>query len=786
MKKKSFLALALAAVLSWVGQPTEAAEREAFDPVEYVNPLMGTQSTFELSTGNTYPAIARPWGMNFWTPQTGKMGDGWQYVYTANKIRGFKQTHQPSPWINDYGQFAIMPIVGTPEFDQDKRASWFSHKGEVAKAYYYKVYLAEHDIVTELTPTERAAMFRFTFPEHEHSYVVIDALDKGSYVKVLPEERKIIGYSTKNSGGVPENFKNYFVIEFDKPFTYTATFADKALKEGAKEQQADHVGAVIGFQTKKGEIVHAKVASSFISYEQAVINLKELGNDSFDTLVEKGKQSWNELLGKIEVEGGDLDQYRTFYSCMYRSLLFPRKFYEIDANGQVVHYSPYNGEVRPGYMYTDSGFWDTFRCLFPFLNLMFPSINKEMQEGLINTYKESGFFPEWASPGHRGCMVGNNSASILVDAYMKGVKVEDLQTLYEGLIHGTENVHPTVSSTGRRGHEYYNTLGYVPYDVKINENAARTLEYAYNDWCIWKLAKDLNRPKKEQELFARRALNYRNLFDKETNLMRGRLENGEFMAPFSPLKWGDAFTEGNSWHYSWSVFHDPQGLIDLMGGKATFVQMLDSVFSVPPLFDDSYYGQVIHEIREMTVMNMGNYAHGNQPIQHMIYLYDWAGEPWKAQYWLREVMNRMYTPDADGYCGDEDNGQTSAWYVFTALGFYPVAPGTTQYALGAPLFKKATIHFENGNNLVIEAPKNSDANRYIQSLKFNGQNYTKNYYEHNDLFKGGKIEIEMGDKPNMQRGTQAADLPYSFSVNEEGISKLQPISAKPSKKKGKK
>ena len=631
MKKKSFLALALAAVLSWVGQPTEAAEREAFDPVEYVNPLMGTQSTFELSTGNTYPAIARPWGMNFWTPQTGKMGDGWQYVYTANKIRGFKQTHQPSPWINDYGQFAIMPIVGAPEFDQDKRASWFSHKGEVAKAYYYKVYLAEHDIVTELTPTERAAMFRFTFPENEHSYVVLDALDKGSYVKVLPEERKIIGYSTKNSGGVPENFKNYFVIEFDKPFTYTATFADKTLKEGVKEQQANHVGAVIGFQTKKGEIVHAKVASSFISPEQAVINLKELGNDSFDTLVEKGKQSWNELLGKIEVEGGDLDQYRTFYSCMYRSLLFPRKFYEIDANGQVVHYSPYNGEVRPGYMYTDSGFWDTFRCLFPFLNLMFPSINKEMQEGLINTYKESGFFPEWASPGHRGCMVGNNSASILVDAYMKGVKVEDLQTLYEGLIHGTENVHPTVSSTGRRGHEYYNTLGYVPYDVKINENAARTLEYAYDDWCIWKMAKALNRPKKEQELFARRALNYRNLFDKETNLMRGRLENGEFMAPFSPLKWGDAFTEGNSWHYSWSVFHDPQGLIDLMGGKATFVQMLDSVFSVPPLFDDSYYGQVIHEIREMTVMNMGNYAHGNQPIQHMIYLYDWAGEPWKAQ-----------------------------------------------------------------------------------------------------------------------------------------------------------
>ena len=682
MKKKSVWALALAAMLMWVGKPAVAAVNEAFDPVEYVNPLMGTQSSFELSTGNTYPAIARPWGMNFWTPQTGKMGDGWQYVYTANKIRGFKQTHQPSPWINDYGQFAIMPVVGKPEFDQDKRASWFSHKGEIAKAYYYKVYLAEHDVVTELTPTDRAAMFRFTFPENEHSYIVVDALDKGSYIKVIPEENKIIGYSTKNSGGVPDNFKNYFVIEFDKPFTYEATFADATLKEGAKEQTSNHVGAVIGFKTKKGEIVHAKVASSFISFDQAAINMKELGDDNFDTLVQKGKAVWNEHLGKIEVEGGNLDQYRTFYSCFYRSLLFPRKFYEINAQGEAVHYSPFNGEVLPGYMFTDTGFWDTFRCLFPFLNLMFPSVNKEMQEGLINTYKESGFFPEWASPGHRGCMVGNNSASILVDAYMKGVKVEDLETLYKGLIHGTENVHPTVSSTGRLGHEYYNKLGYVPYDVKVNENAARTLEYAYNDWCIWKMAKELNRPKKEIELYARRALNYKNLYDKETKLMRGKNENGEFMAPFSPLKWGDAFTEGNSWHYSWSVFHDPQGLIDLMGGKDSFVMMLDSVFAVPPLFDDSYYGGVIHEIREMTVMNMGNYAHGNQPIQHMIYLYNYAGQPWKAQYWLRQVMDKMYTPGPDGYCGDEDNGQTSAWYVFSALGFYPVAPGTTQHILG--------------------------------------------------------------------------------------------------------
>ena len=736
---------------------------KAKDFTQYVNPLMGTQSTFELSTGNTYPAIAVPWGMNFWTPQTGKMGDGWQYTYTATKIRGFKQTHQPSPWINDYGQFSIMPVVGKPEFDEDKRASWFSHKGEIAKPHYYKVYLAEHDVVTEMVPTERAAMFRFTFPESDASYVVIDAFNNGSSIQIIPSENKIIGYSTRNSGGVPENFKNYFVIVFDKPFTYKSSFNGKELNEGVLSQTADHVGAVIGFKTAKGEKVHARIASSFISPEQAELNLKELGNDNLETLAQKGQQAWNEMLGRIEVEGGSLDQYRMFYSCLYRSLLFPRKFYEIDAAGKVMHYSPTTGEVLPGYYYTDTGVWDTFRCLFPLLNLMYPSVNKEIQEGYLNAYRESGFYPEWASPGHRGCMVGNNTASVLAGAYLKGIRVEDSETLWKGLMAAVNGVHPTVNSSGREGYNYYNELGYVPYDVKINENAARTLEYAYDDWCLYQLAKELKRPKKEINLFAKRAMNYKNLFDPETKLMRGKNKDGQFMKPFSPLKWGDAFTEGNSWHYTWSVFHDPQGLIDLMGGKETFVEMLDSVFNVPPVFDDSYYGQVIHEIREMTVMNMGNYAHGNQPIQHMIYLYNYAGQPWKAQYWLRQVMNRMYTPTPDAYCGDEDNGQTSAWYVFTSLGFYPVCPGTNQYILGAPLFKKAKLHFENGNVMEIDAPNNSDENFYLNKYVINGQESTRNYIEYETLLKGGRIECDMTAQPNKNRGVNEADFPYSFS-----------------------
>lgn len=748
----TFLALTLSVVRS-----------TAQDYTQYVNPLVGTQSSFELSTGNTYPAIARPWGMNFWTPQTGKMGDGWQYVYTATKIRGFKQTHQPSPWINDYGQFSLMPVVGRAEFNEEKRSSWFSHKAEEAKPHYYKVYLADHDVLVELAPTERAALFRFTFPQSDSSFVVVDAFDKGSFVKVEARHNRIVGYSTRNSGGVPDNFKNYFVIEFDKPFAYQTLVKDGNLVEKVQEQEANHAGAIVGFRTRRGEQVHARVASSFISLEQAIRNLDELGGHGLETIAEEGRRAWNEVLGRIELEGGTIDQQRTFYSCLYRSLLFPRKFYEIDSNGHPVHYSPYNGKVLPGYMYTDTGFWDTFRSLFPLLNLLYPSMNREMQEGLINTYKESDFFPEWASPGHRGCMVGNNSASVLVDAYLKNVRVKDVETLYRGLIHGTENVHPKVSSTGRLGHEYYNTLGYVPYDVNINENAARTLEYAYNDWCIYRMARSLNRPQTEIERFAQRALNYRNLFDREHLLMRGRKADGKFASPFSPLKWGDAFTEGNSWHYTWSVFHDPQGLIDLMGGKETFVQMLDSVFNVPPLFDESYYGQVIHEIREMTIMNMGNYAHGNQPIQHMIYLYNYAGQPWKTQKWVREVMNRMYTAQADGYCGDEDNGQTSAWYVFSALGFYPVCPGTDEYVLGAPLFPKATLHFENGKSLVIEATGNDATTPYIEQLKFNENVYTRNFLRHADLQGGGLLKATMSNRPNYLRGTKQEDAPYSFS-----------------------
>ena len=737
------------------------------DPVDWINPLMGTASNFTLSNGNTYPSISLPWGMNCWMPQTGKMGDGWAYTYDAIKLRGFKQTHQPSPWINDYGQFAIMPVTGKRVFKEDDRASWFSHKAEVAHPYYYSAYLADWDVTTEITPTERAAGIRFTFPKTDSAYVIIDAMDNGSYVKIIPSENKIIGYTTKNSGGVPDNFRNYFVIVFDRPFANTAVFDGDLLNADRLEGKSNHAGAVVGFSiAKRGDQVYARVASSFISPEQAELNLKEIGNDDFETVRTKAKAIWNKELDRVKAEGGTVDQTGTFYSCLYRTMLFPRKFYEVDAQGKIVHYSPYNGQVLPGYMFTDNGFWDTFRAVFPLFNLLHRELNAHIQAGLVNAYKESGFLPEWQSPGHRDCMIGSNSASIVADAYLQGLRGYDINTLYEALLKNTDHEGP-VQSVGRKGYNYYNTLGYVPYDVGIYENAARTLEYAYDDHCIYLLAKALKRPQSEIDLFAKRCQNFRNLYDPAHKLMHGKNQDGSWSANFNPFKWGDAFTEGNSWHYTWGVFQDIQGLQDLMGGRKEFVGMLDSVFIVPPVFDASYYTSVIHEIREMQIMNMGNYAHGNQPIQHMIYLYEYAGEPWKTQYWVREAMNKLYHATPDGYCGDEDNGQTSAWYIWSAIGCYPVCPGTDQYVLGAPLFKKMTLTLENGKQIVINAPENSAENRYVRGIMVNGKVYDKNWLSHIALMEGGVIDFAMSPTPDKTRGTSPAAYPYSFSKAKE-------------------
>ena len=722
--------------------------------VDYVNPLVGTLSDFELSSGNTYPVISRPWGMNSWTPQTGKMGDGWQYTYSAKKIRGFKQTHQPSPWINDYGQFSVMPMVGDSIiFDEDKRASWFSHKAEQAKPYSYSVYLADYDTEVEFAPSERAAAFSVKYGEQstmQTRWLLVDAFDGGSSLRQL-DAYTLVGISRKNSGGVPSNFANYFVVHFTQPIAElkTQTTQDK--------QGLNHSMVAVRLKTEE-RVQTFYVASSFVSEEQALINLKEVQGQSVKAIAEIGRAEWNKLLGRIAVKGEE-QKNRTFYSNLYRCLLFPRRFYELNQRGDTIHYSPYNGKVERGYMYTDTGVWDTFRALFPLINLVYPEEGAKMQEGMLSAYRESGFFPEWASPGHRDCMVGNNSASVVADAFLKGLGRVDTIELIKGLLKSTENRHPQIKSTGRWGHEYYNKLGYIPCDVDINESAARTLEYAYDDWCIMQVLKRAKADSAQIQLFKNRSLNYRNLYDKSSGWMRGCTKQGDWEKPFSPYKWGGVFTEGNAIHYTWSVFHDVQGLIDLMGGDKAFINKLDTVFTMPPLFDNSYYGFTIHEIREMQIMNMGNYAHGNQPIQHMIYLYNYAGAPYKAQKRIREVMDRFYSDAPDGYCGDEDNGQTSAWYVFSALGFYPVTPAHQEYVIGVPYFKEVTLNLPSGKTVI----KTTDvAQTYIKQVERNGKPYKLNYIRYQDLLAGGLYTFYLDAKPSSW-GSSVDSRPYSMS-----------------------
>ncbi len=766
--------IALVAPMPLSAQSAVTANAAAQDQpsIDLVNPLMGTDSDYTLSYGNTYPAVAVPWGMNFWTPVTGKPGSGWGYTYDGNKINGIKQTHQPSPWMNDYAAFALMATTGALKVKADERASWYSHKAEESRPYSYKVYLADYDVTAEVAPTNRAAQFRFTFPESDDAHIILDGYAGGSMVSVDPARRRITGYVRNNHGGVPGNFHNYFVAEFDHAFTVSRTWDDNGQIAATPVREGDHVGAVVSFKTRKGEQVGVKVASSFISLDQAERNLRgEIGGDGFEQTKAKAKTVWQREFDRIEVSDPDIDNRRTFYSALYRMLQFPRMFHEVDAKGQTVHYSPYDGKVHPGFLYTDNGFWDTWRAVFPFFALMYPERDSEIMQGLVNTYKESGWLPEWASPGHRDVMIGSNSANLIADAYLNGVRGFDVETLYEAMVKNatTSQGRPVdkkgnvVGAVGREGVEYYNRLGYVPYDVGINENAARSLEYATADFSISRLASALGKTE-DAKLYAARAQNYRKLYDTQSGWMRGRNQDGSWSTPFNPYKWGDAFTEGNALHYSWSVMQDVQGLADLMGGKDAFVKRLDSVFATPPIFDDSYYGQTIHEIREMQIVDMGQYAHGNQPIQHMPYLYDWAGAPWKTQYHVRDVMKKLYAPTPDGYPGDEDNGQTSAWYVFSALGFYPVTPAVGQYAIGSPLFRTVKLTMPGGKPLMIEAANNGPGNVYIQSASFNGTPHDKPWLTREALQKGGTLRFVMGATPNRKWGSASSAAPFSMSA----------------------
>lgn len=733
------------------------------DPVEWVNALIGTSESF----GAVYPVVGVPWGMNYWTPQTGTGSSTKIYTYDAGKIRGFRQTHQPHVALGDFGMFSIMPVTQKLRITEEDRSCWFSHKYEISKPYYYNVYLGRYDVTTEITATTRAAQFLFTFPETDSSFLIIDAFDKGSYIKIIPEKREVIGYATRYDFGKLKNFKNYFVIKFDKDFEFSGSSDGSSYVKGRQELSAPHALAVLNFKTAKGEKIGVKTASSFISFDQARTNMeREIGGDDFYQTRTKSKKIWNEQLGKIQILEGEIDQVRTFYSCLYRALIFPNKLYEINREGDTLHWSPFNGTIQPGYMFAGTGFWDTFRAYYPLLTLVYPEDNIEMQKGLVNAYKEGGWIPEWSTPGYGNVMLGTNSASVIAGSYLNGLRGYDIEALYSGLIRTANNEAPGDAKgtfLGRAGVRYYKELGYVPDDINLYGSVSRTLEYAYNDFAIYLLGKALGRPRDELDIYLKRSGNYKKLFDPSTGFMRAKNTDGTFVRNFNPLNYGGGYVEANAWQYSWSVFHDVNGLIDLLGGRKKFTEKLDTLFSTPTFkVDTLYYGFPL--IRETQTFHMGQYSQGNEPAHHIPYLYSYSGAPWKTQYWVREVMDRLFDASPFGYPGDEDNGQMSAWYIFSALGFYPVCPVTGQYVLGSPLFKKVAVHLPNGNRILINASNNNRKNRYIGSLKVNGGLYEKNWIGHKDLVKGMTLDFDMTRMPNKNRGIRDEDMPYSFSA----------------------
>jgi predicted alpha-1,2-mannosidase len=727
--------------------------------VNLANPLQGTDSRDGFSHGNTYPEIALPFPENTWSPYTKPQPQSAFYEYRDNQFYGIRLSHEPSIWIQDHATFSLMPVSGGLAVTEKERASVFEHKNETAQPSYYKVDLDTCNATAEVTPTERAARFRFTFHQPANaSYLVIDVFqsDQPCSVEIVPSENEIIGIARNNSGVVPDNFGDYFVIVFERPFKAFGVWSNDGIQAGVTNLEGKRVGAYVQFDTSTNPVVECKSAASYISFEQAGRNLRqEIGAADFDTIRHRAGDIWNQALGRVQIEGGSAEQRRTFYSGLYRSILFPHRFYDFDENHQPVHYSPYDGKVHPGVLYTDSGFWDTFRAAHPLYNLLYPEISAEILQSLLTSYNESGWLPSWSSPGNREVMIGNHAFSLLADGWVKGVRSFDLPAAVKAVEHDAHN-----SGFWGMGREaVYDQLGYVPYP-EVGAATSKTLEYAYDDFCAATLAQAAGRTHAEQA-FLKSAMNYTNVFDPQTGFMRPRNRDGSWVEPFDPIEWGGAFTEGNAWQWNWSVMQDVPGLIGLFGGDQAFADKLDAMFNAGTAVKVGTYHFMIHEMNEMVAQNLGQYAHGNEPVHHVIYLYDYAGQPWKTQIRVRQVMDLLYQSTPDGLSGDEDTGQMSAWYVLSALGIYPVCPGTPDYLIGSPIFDRATIHLRNGRTFTITTKNNGPQEYYIDSAELNGQPFNKISITHDLILKGGALTFQMASFPNYHWASTPASRPPS-------------------------
>ena len=735
-------------------------EGNAAQPVACVRPLQGTDSEPDFSNGNTLPLVARPWGMTHWTPQTNE--GRWVFSSRARVLQGIRATHQPSPWIGDYGHFVVMAQTGALLPDAVGRASSYRQQDAVFAPHYFCADLLRYETRMEVTPTSRCARFRVTFPSGSGpKRILFSTFDGDSSMAILPGERRLVGSTTANSGGVPANFKSWLIAEFDCPVQACGLFTDTTVEKGATHGTGAKLGGYVELAPQDGRVVEFTVATSFISAEQALKNAgTEVAGACFDALRREGETCWNTLLKRFSIETHTPEQRETFYTCLYRSLLFPRDLHEPGPDGKPHYFSPYDGQIHAGRLCADNGFWDTHRTVYPLLSLAYPERLGEILDGWLNACRDGGWLPTWSSPGYRACMIGTHADAIFADAIVKGIPGFCHQTAYEAIRKDAFQPGDPGRGYGRAALTEFDRLGYVPSEV-AQHGTARTLDFAFADFAIAQAAQVLGRAQDSAMLMAR-AAHYQNVFDPAVGFMRGRSRAG-WDSPFDEFAWGGPFIEASAWQQTWAVPHDALGLATLMGGPAAACAKLDRMFELPPRFTADNYQREIHEMSEMASVDFGQYAHSNQPVHHVLYLYTALGRPHRTQYWVRRVLSELYSAAADGLPGDDDNGEMTAWYVLSALGIYPLTPSHPTYVLGAPLFPYASLKLEQGGSLEIHAPSNRVDTPYVAARRWNQRSHDPLWISHQSLAAGGVMEVDMSRERSDAAIPQSL-WPYSMSM----------------------
>lgn len=762
-------------------------------PSDYVLTSRGTQSNSTFSRGNNIPATAMPHGFNFWVPVTDAGTLAWLYRWSEHngadnrpRLQALSISHQPSPWMGDRQTFQVMPSAtrGIPEADRERRALSFSHEKELARPHTYRVDF-DNGIRAEIAPSERAAIFRFRFPRDGDANLLFDNVDERGGLTLDADAQTLAGYTDTRSGLSNGATRMFIYARFDQPWASSGSI---------KTGRPTHY---VKFAPSDGGVVSMRIATSLISVEQARANLEqEIGTDGFDAVRERAQAAWDALLGRVKVEGATEDQLATVYSNLYRLFLYPNIAYENvgsaerpdwrhadqnswskdDIGGDARRTS---APIRAGKIYVNNGFWDTFRTSWPAYTLFEPDRAGEMIEGFLQQYRDGGWIARWSSPGYADLMVGTSSDVAFADAWLKGVRGFDAHAAYEAALRNA-TVAPPVSNVGRKGLAQSMYRGYA--DNSVHEGLSWTLEGALNDFGLAQFGLALaageadavraGRYREEAEYFQARATDYVHLFDPATGFFRGRDAEGHWWQSagnFDPRVWGGDYTEANAWTFAFTVPHDGAGLATLLGGQEELANRLDEFFATPETAEDKFagtYGGVIHEMTEARDVRMGMYAHSNQPSHHIPWMYVAAGQPWKTQRITRDVLRRLYLGSeiGQGYPGDEDNGEMSAWYLFGMLGLYPLRMGAPEYVIGSPAFERIDVKLKNGRTLTVVAHGNSDNNVYVQSLKVNGRPWNRAWLRHDDIADGGILEFVMGDTPS-KWGSGAGTLPPSMTAS---------------------